>query len=791
MMADQNAPSSIDLGVPFPEKEDVKSIELEPVTSETPGVRGYESRVREYMPKATEAVLAADKDTLAGIPYQRFTIPYSSLPVVGPLYRSAVSAIEAARGMGEGETFGERHTSNIAWKEALDRARQQQFPKSQVASEVAGGLTAALATPALEVGNIGAQTMQKAAQFLAQREMPAFGEMISKVPGALSEIAKGGIYGGTSSLAERKPGETLAETGERTAIGTAIGAGAPVVAGAARKGIDKFGESILDPKTAVLRELYGVSPSMGPKSKGPMTPEEFVSLQQAGKDVNVADIIGAPERISKAAGASTADNRLDSLNQRLQERFEANIGNIGRTVDNVFGTPVNAFQLRDQAEKIARNTNAPLYNRAYAHPDAQNIWDDSIGRILNTNEGKTALQWADNEARKAAVDAGRSAPRNPFQIDEQGNVTLRPGETGAPLEFLDWVKRGLNKVYAEQSSSATGPRDPARQSTQEITELFTNLLKDKVPAYGDALSNAGKFIRGDNAFDAGTKFFELLPTYGRTNPGQLDAQLAKFSPFQRNPLSYEEQQQFRLGIGSWIKENPTQAAAIFKGNNEASVRAKEALQKVLGEDAYRSIDQSMRVARVSDLVREIRANVTQNQNITPKQMFLSTAAGSSIPYNYEHIINMVQSHPYMAALSGIYGLGSMGSRMMGNRRMNALLDMASSEDPAVAAKAAETLSKIAAGDTRWEKSLNKIEDTLSIYLAQQHMGEPALPVVGPTKLEERKMGRKSGGRVTAEGLVAAAERAKKAVNKTTEPLLNKDDTSVARALEVANKHIEG
>lgn len=51
--------------------------------------------------------------------------------------------------------------------------------------------------------------------------------------------------------------------------------------------------------------------------------------------------------------------------------------------------------------------------------------------------------------------------------------------------------------------------------------------------------------------------------------------------------------------------------------------------------------------------------------------------------------------------------------------------------------------------------------------------------------------RKSGGRVTAEGLVVAAERAKKAVNKTTEPLLEKDDTSVARALEVANKHIEG
>jgi hypothetical protein len=51
--------------------------------------------------------------------------------------------------------------------------------------------------------------------------------------------------------------------------------------------------------------------------------------------------------------------------------------------------------------------------------------------------------------------------------------------------------------------------------------------------------------------------------------------------------------------------------------------------------------------------------------------------------------------------------------------------------------------------------------------------------------------RARGGAVTAESLVAAAEKAKKAVNKTTEPLLEKDDTSVARALEVANRHIEG
>ena len=53
--------------------------------------------------------------------------------------------------------------------------------------------------------------------------------------------------------------------------------------------------------------------------------------------------------------------------------------------------------------------------------------------------------------------------------------------------------------------------------------------------------------------------------------------------------------------------------------------------------------------------------------------------------------------------------------------------------------------------------------------------------------------RASGGRVDAKSigarLVAAADRAKKEINKSTEPLLKSDDESIAKALEIANRHI--
>lgn len=57
-----------------------------------------------------------------------------------------------------------------------------------------------------------------------------------------------------------------------------------------------------------------------------------------------------------------------------------------------------------------------------------------------------------------------------------------------------------------------------------------------------------------------------------------------------------------------------------------------------------------------------------------------------------------------------------------------------------------------------------------------------------------RQGRKSGGRVgamTAEGLMAALEKAKREVSSETKVLLNSSDETVARALEIANQHIEG
>jgi hypothetical protein len=75
-------------------------------------------------------------------------------------------------------------------------------------------------------------------------------------------------------------------------------------------------------------------------------------------------------------------------------------------------------------------------------------------------------------------------------------------------------------------------------------------------------------------------------------------------------------------------------------------------------------------------------------------------------------------------------------------------------------------------------------------------GSDILPSEQDRKMQGYEPGRPvraSGGRINpsskADGLVIAAEKAKKNINKTTEPLLNETDNNVAHALEIAGKHL--
>jgi hypothetical protein len=87
-------------------------------------------------------------------------------------------------------------------------------------------------------------------------------------------------------------------------------------------------------------------------------------------------------------------------------------------------------------------------------------------------------------------------------------------------------------------------------------------------------------------------------------------------------------------------------------------------------------------------------------------------------------------------------------------------------------------------------------EKLSALFAADMARKSAVGVPRGIQEYEDRPGRASGGRTSlpdheaeADRYIAMAERAKGALGRETEPLLKHDDTSIAKALEVANQAI--
>ena len=87
-----------------------------------------------------------------------------------------------------------------------------------------------------------------------------------------------------------------------------------------------------------------------------------------------------------------------------------------------------------------------------------------------------------------------------------------------------------------------------------------------------------------------------------------------------------------------------------------------------------------------------------------------------------------------------------------------------------------------------ERSIIPSGEPIESSEAKPGYGPPTM--LPPLTIRRDRTARASGGRIS-DKLVLSVERAKKAVNNTTKPLLNADDSHIAHALEIANRNLEG
>jgi hypothetical protein len=717
----------------------------------------FEEKVQSKVPQAQKEV--------AEHPWTSYIPNGYQLPLVGEPIHRAVIAGEAALGQGEGQTYAERQADLLAQSRARDIARHEAAPLSN--SFIQG---AAEAIPSI------ALAPELGVEAAASKAFP----YIEKGAGYVGRMIEQGIYGGAGAAQQSTPGETAGDAFKRIALGATVGAaGVPVatVAGKvlqAPKATYNWASKLWDPEGAVARDIAAGAATVSPTAKGQgLTIEQYAAAKERGEPVTIADIQGAKPQIAKAAEDLPTDQRIQEINDSLQQRFNDSSSRIGEQVDTAFGKPIDAFQAKKEADELARKVNKPAYDAAYAQPiDYASPEGQNIESLIKDRVPASAIKGANDLMR---LEGAPESKQIMAHIADNGTVKY---ETMPDVMQVDYITRALNDTAKrEEGAGAMGGITQKGKAYQGLATDLRDNLRTAVPEYDTALNGAGKFIRGNNAHDEGMSFLDLISNKN-ADPKEVGSTLNNLEKV----YTPDEKRLFGEGVAADIKENPVKAAKLFASDDTVTM---DRLKSAIGDDAFNQIDSSMRINRIMALSKEI-GKPTAAPLVSPKNIAigagslgLSATAGAYLPKLVEALPNIAKygADPMALTATGAAlaaGFLGAGIAKAGNKaKSSAILGMALSNDP----KYTDILLRAAKNDAEVRYILGQFERGLSRYLALNQK-------------EPSRDGRKHGGAVIerkAEALINETMRNKKLYSDHTEHMLSMPDDAIVQALKVAKQ----
>lgn len=709
----------------------------------------HAARVERYRPEAERFAAVSDRLNPHGL-------PVGEIPLITPALRRASSALYSGLGIGEGDSFSERYANNLALEEARRDAARRQRPIAQGAADIGATLGAAALTPATGAGAAVANVVSR---------LPVVGRLAPVANAAV----EGAIYGAPTAAVEALPGEGARDVARRAieggAEGAVYGAGAQAALSAATPAIVGARNFFRSPEDRAVRQLQRhASDVPGKPNTGRMSVQDFEEAAQAGRPVTAAHVEGMQDDVRRALGRLPESDQAEAVRRNIYGQHSDRIPTTRNAIDDIIlrrpGQTIDADTLRRQSVDTARAANAPAYSAAYSAPQAQHIWNPWLENFVNTPEGRNAVKEAVEGLSYRQMGRSGQPITSPFDFSGD-RVTLRPGET-VPLEIWDRAKRALDETVNNLRKNPIGTRPTSASDIGEMRDALRGLLTNTVPEYSTALQGAGRYKRADNAFDDGFAFFNAANAARQTKDyQQLGAQLQGF----RNRFTPEERVQFRLGLASFIRENPDQAARVFANNEQQTMRL---YREVLG-NRFDDVRNQMLVHNAQQAIQGLTG-------ITPSlphmnQQYAIGAAG----------LLSALVHGAVSPVSAGSQFAAHGTAWLANTRKQntakAILELAN--DPARHAELMERLRK----QPNFRRTLQEMQPLFVRAISQQGVAN------------EDRTARASGGRIgknyrsKAQQLINAADRAKKRHNGTTQSILDMPDETVAKALSIADKAI--
>lgn len=510
-------------------------------------------------------------------------------------WNDPVSTAKGAYRYWAGDKDAEKtYNEAVAREREADEAAKSQHPWAYNGAEIAGSLPAMAAIPGggiVRGAGIGTKILQGAKVGAEYGALSGAGEGTdanSRVLGSATGAASGAVGGAAAPIAGAGIGLAYDRFGK------------PLVS-AARGLINPEAEAGRRVAAALSADAEAIAAG---KAEG-MTAQQWAAAKAAGEPVTLADLGAGNTQSLLRSSANTSPEGRAMLEKVINDRFAGQSERVADDVRGLVSGGANAGKTADQLVAEYDQKRLPAYKAAFAHPNAQAMWNGDLEQMSQAPVVQNAIRMATVNAKNEAAKLGLTPPKvSPFTFNDEGRMVLRTnpdGSTMTPnLQFWDVVKKNLDKMG---------------QDGQGWSKVLRDHLDDAVPQYGKARGIASQFFGERDALEAGRTLAGK-----RVDPDIIKGAMRKMSP--------EEQELFREGYASdWagrvigdFRDSRDITKAMFNSPNE---RARA--EAIFGKSGIDKIQTRMTLETIMDGARKAMGNST-----TARQLIEAGLAGGAL-----------------------------------------------------------------------------------------------------------------------------------------------------------------
>lgn len=615
----------------------------------------------------------------------------------------------------------------------------------------AAGITGPMYEPSSTLGKYAKTITEFAGPGLLGKQK-AFQTAVGAITGAGSETA-GQAASGLLGVGPE------AEAAARVVSALAIGRYAPSMV--------QTGRNIYAPTAGAEAQLAREIASARAGGKAPSDTEIQTALAEIrqraqtatgtpGEQLMAYDLLGKQGVKAAERGLASSEGRAaaDLIDDFLKTRQAESTARLDAAFNNIYGGNIQTAGRRTSMQTGIDVDNPALFKAARSSKEAQNVQSTVTDSLRADPLAAEAISAASRTLRGAAPD----------------NLTFWH-EVKTNLDYMvDRAFKNNDGLLGRQLSS--------------IRDNLRNDLKTTVPSYAKALDEASGFFKGRNAIDSGINF--AGGRYNLTDLQEARRAYTKYGPDQKR--QFEEAYLYQL------RENAKRATgSTVVPNLQAEY------EKMAALFGRAKADRLYAVATAEDVINLKKAIDFNKAAGLPGLISGTALPGAGVAFGG------LSSFLIAPTTVGLAGAGISGAAAVRRLALNAeeraivgrINRILASNDPDQIAR----LSRMAERNKNVNSVLDKYKLVMSQDLARlavqagpsvERALEPSESSSSTSRPINMPVARKSGGRVmSAQHMVAAADRAKKAISGKTEALLKSSDETVAKALEIAKQNLEG